>query len=440
MTYKKLGELLVDKGVITNLQLSVALAAQHTSNRRLGEILIDKGFVTEKAIASCLAEQFGYPLVDLSEVKPQPNAVSMLKADQALDLQVLPISVTESEFECVIFDPVDIVTTDEISNIVKKRLKLSLGYGESLTSRIREVYGLDDDEEVSAPIADLPTRFGGLRSRRPIGNVSLYDAIDHELDRKVTMACLPTGTKEERAWRKRVQSASRVPHPSVVSIHDWFEHDGYSWCVLERLEGETLSHVLRTRGARSLTQAAETVAKICDGIEALHTKGGYIGIVCPENVFVRINGPLLLPFATPSAEYGSPELEDGHLPTVSSDIYAVGTLLWEALHGENPHIAAAMKSGARHAWAEPQPHIGNLPSQMVEILTKSVSRQPQTRYLSVLLMANALRAFNWNVVGMANSQQSKSEGDRDQLLSVLEGGQQGLRKQGFWQRIFGKAA
>lgn len=439
MEYKKLGEVLVERGVITNLQLSVALAAQQTSNRRLGEILVEKGFTSDRIISECIGEQFGYPIADLENIRPQPNALALLRPDEAIDMLVLPVSVTEDEFECVIHDPVDVVTTDTIAKMVRRRLKLSLAFSDSLREKIRECYGLDDSIASPDMVFPLPSRFGGLRARRMIGDVTLFDAVDHELDRKVTLASMLTGTPEERAWRLRVQAAARTTHPGIVAVHDWFEFDDRSWCVFERLEGETLAHVLRTRGARSLSQATETVASIAEGIDALHGKGGYVGLVCPSNVFITLSGPVLLPIAEPPAEYGSPEMEDGHLPTISCDLYALGTLLWECLHGENPHVAAANRAGVKRRWAEPQPHIGNLPSQLVEILGKAASIIPANRYPSALLLANSLRAYNWNALGKAMAL-PKNDGDRAELLTVLDNTDTGYEKRGFWKRLFGKAA
>ena len=46
-SFKKLGELLVEGELITNLQLSIALAAQQTSSKRLGQIVVERGFATE---------------------------------------------------------------------------------------------------------------------------------------------------------------------------------------------------------------------------------------------------------------------------------------------------------------------------------------------------------------------------------------------------------
>jgi hypothetical protein len=108
------------------------------------------------------------------------------------------------------------------------------------------------------------------------------------------------------------------------------------------------------------------------------------------------------------------------------------------LHGENPHVAAASRAGVNRTWAEPQPHIGNLPSQRVEILGKAASRSPESRYPSALLLANSLRAYNWSALSKAMTM-PRHEADRAQLLTVLEGDAE-APKSGFWRKIFGKAA
>lgn len=441
MTNRKLGDLLVAEGLISNLQLSIALAAQQTSNRRLGEILVERGFATEDQIAECLAKQYGYDLADLDGLRPQANAVSLLKADLALEHAVLPLRMTGDVLECVMADPLDVIATDVVQNATKKRVSLQIAPRTRLLAKIRDLYGL---EEQLDPVVDgfpLPARYGSLRPRRKVGSVWLFDAVDHQLDRKVSLTAVAAGTDAERKQRWLIQAAARVPSPWVSAIYDWFEYEGNCWAVFERLEGESLAHVLRTRGARTLTQAAELVAQIADGVDHLHQHGGHCGLVCPENILVRPQGVLLTPFVEPAPEYRSPEVEMGSAGSPASDIFALGTLMWECYAGENPHLAEAVRTGQRMAWADPLLMDGKTPPALVEVLTHALAKEPEDRYASAVLLANTLRAYNWAaVLASQAAKQVHQAVDRDQLLSVISPGEEEPARRGFWSWLFGRQA
>ena len=71
---KRLGDLLVEEGIITEAQVEQALAAQKSTGRKLGDALIELGFLSEQQMLSFLSQQLAIPLIDLSRAR-----VSMLK-------------------------------------------------------------------------------------------------------------------------------------------------------------------------------------------------------------------------------------------------------------------------------------------------------------------------------------------------------------------------
>lgn len=75
---KRLGDLLVDEKVISQVQLDNALEAQHSSGRKLGETLIRLGFLTEQKMLSFLSQQLSLPLIDLSRAQIDGEAVQLL--------------------------------------------------------------------------------------------------------------------------------------------------------------------------------------------------------------------------------------------------------------------------------------------------------------------------------------------------------------------------
>ena len=70
---KRLGELLIEKEVITQQQLKTALYHQRTTGKKLGEILVSQNLISETKMAEVLQEQLGIPFVDLSRIKIDPK-------------------------------------------------------------------------------------------------------------------------------------------------------------------------------------------------------------------------------------------------------------------------------------------------------------------------------------------------------------------------------
>lgn len=436
MTYRRLGEMLVSSGLISNLQLSIALAAQQTSNKRLGEIVVERGFCTEDQIAQCLAEQYDYDHANLDTLQVNPGALSLLKAEFAIDQCILPVNVTDQDVELIVADPSNVSGTDQVALQTKKRLVLQIAPRTALQQKIREAYGCDNVIEVPTQESTLPPRFGSLRVVRTVGAVTLVDAFDHILDRKVTLVSSQSHTNHEQAFKARVQASGRVASAWVAPVHDWFEYEGQSWAVFGRVEGDSLAQFLKIRGPRSMTQAAELVAQVAEGVHALHQDGGYTGLITPENILVTSHGAQIVPLSEPREDYGCPEGARGAARTVASDVFALGTLLWECLRGSSPHGGPN-----RVEFQAPNPHETTLPSAMVEVISRCLDKNPDERYSSALFLANALRSYNWAVVGQTSREQTSSAGaDRDQLLSIISSAPAETPKAGFWARLFGRAA
>ena len=117
----RLGELLVQQGLITTDQLSIALAEQRHNNVPIGRLLVRLGFVTESAIRDIMARTIGQESIDLAQVVADPEALRLVTQDFARRNRVLPIA----------FDPAEqvlTVATTEIFNVVAMdQLRAMLG-------------------------------------------------------------------------------------------------------------------------------------------------------------------------------------------------------------------------------------------------------------------------------------------------------------------------
>ena len=85
----RMGDLLVNSGVITEEQLQRALEVKGP-NRRLGEVLVDEGMASEEAIAKALSDQLGYDIVDLQNVVIPEEIISLVPGNILERYKVMP--------------------------------------------------------------------------------------------------------------------------------------------------------------------------------------------------------------------------------------------------------------------------------------------------------------------------------------------------------------
>ena len=89
---KRIGDQLIDSGVISADQLSIAIIEQKRSGERLGGVLVRLGFLTESVLKEALGEHLGQDSVNLREVVPDSDAINLINKSLAVKLKVMPVS------------------------------------------------------------------------------------------------------------------------------------------------------------------------------------------------------------------------------------------------------------------------------------------------------------------------------------------------------------
>ena len=120
----RLGDLLVQQGLITAEQLAEALLSQRTTGRKLGRVFIDSGWVNEVQIAQALARQLRAPYLDLTKRSVRPEVARLLPEVQARRLRAMVLDETTTGVRVGMADPTDLSAYDEISRIVKRDIEL----------------------------------------------------------------------------------------------------------------------------------------------------------------------------------------------------------------------------------------------------------------------------------------------------------------------------
>ncbi|MGO2162067.1 MAG: GspE/PulE family protein [Vibrio toranzoniae] len=111
---KRLGDLLVEEGIINEAQVEQALVAQKSTGRKLGDTLIELGFLSEQQMLSFLSQQLAIPLIDLSRANIDVEAVQLLPEVHARRLRALVIGRQGDTLRIAMSDPADLFAQESL--------------------------------------------------------------------------------------------------------------------------------------------------------------------------------------------------------------------------------------------------------------------------------------------------------------------------------------
>lgn len=212
----------------------------------------------------------------------------------------------------------------------------------------------------------------------------------------------------KRMFENEVAITVKLSHRNVVSAFDGFPTGDGAFLALEYCGGGTLDQHLLERGRLPLKRSFELIVQVADGLTHAHTRQVLHRDVKPANVFLTDQGEAKLgDFGTGvfmgedsearvgTAFYMAPEVFEGRSAGVLSDIYSLGILSYEAIAGERPFVGTSYDAlMVAHHTEVPRdirrlrPDISN---QMVRIVSKAMSRDPQKRFASAGEFAQAVR-------------------------------------------------
>lgn len=204
------------------------------------------------------------------------------------------------------------------------------------------------------------------------GMARVHHATDRLLNRDVAVKVLDSGA-EDPSFPARFQAEARtlasLSHPHLVTLLDAGLDQGRRYIVLELVEGGTLRDLIR-QGAVDSETVAEIGRGIADALAHAHAAGIVHRDVKPANVLLGANGPKLADFGIArllhentshtatglmlgTAAYLSPEQVRGEGATTSSDVYALGLVLLEALTGERLYDGTPVEAAVARLSKEP---------------------------------------------------------------------------------------
>lgn len=248
-----------------------------------------------------------------------------------------------------------------------------------------------------------------LQEKLGVGGMSeVWKAYDHSLRRQVAIKILSPELVSQDEFEARFaqegELMARIQSPYAVSVFDRGRADGRPYIAMEYVDGDTLEDWIRERRPGTL--------KLLDGvIQAVETahRGGIIHRdLKPNNILVGSDGrPQVIDFGVAEAEgdswdrpgaiigtahYIAPEQVEGHLATESSDIYALGVILYQILSGNTPFTGAAQEIMAQKTISDPPrpPASKRIPRDEEAVAMWALQKDPGKRPASAEEMRQAL--------------------------------------------------
>jgi type IV pilus assembly protein PilB len=120
---KQIGEILLEEGLLTPVQLEEAKREHERSGRSLGRVLIDSGFVEEGVLVAALATQIGLPFVDLTDYPIDPSAAGLIGENLCKRYGALPIGYEDGKLVVAMSDPANVFAADDIRTITGMEVK-----------------------------------------------------------------------------------------------------------------------------------------------------------------------------------------------------------------------------------------------------------------------------------------------------------------------------
>ena len=267
----------------------------------------------------------------------------------------------------------------------------------------------------------------------------VYRARDSRLDRDVAVKILPqsVAADPERLARfdREAKAVAALSHPNILALHDAGTEDGTTYAVTELLEGETLRDRLN-HGALPVRKAVDVAIQIARGLTAAHAKGLVHRDLKPENVFLVADGQVkILDFglaktaepgdsaatATQMAMtdpgtvlgtvgYMAPEQVRGHALDARTDLFALGTVLYEMVAGQRAFrrdtAAETMTAILREDVPDlPAPQAAQAPA-LDRIIRHCLEKNPVERFQSARDVAFALEALSGTSASTTSPQSS----------------------------------
>ena len=246
------------------------------------------------------------------------------------------------------------------------------------------------------------------------GMAFVYKAKDKQLQRNVAIKTLkPNYVNQEKfvdRFRREAQTAANLNHPNIVQIFDWGMEDE-PYFVMEYIEGNTLTSIITGNKTVGLNDILYIGSQVANGLKEAHKHGLVHRDIKPGNIMITPDGKVkVTDFGIVSlqneesditktgavlgtASYISPEQAQGKPVSFESDLYSLGTVLYELIAGNPPFTGdSPIATATKHLTDKPEKlsnYRKDIPKALENAILKLLEKRPSDRFKS----AEDLRAL-----------------------------------------------
>ncbi len=143
---KRLGQILVESGLLSEEQLKQALEHAKKHNIRLGEALIQLNYVSEEDILKAISHQLGIPYIEVGNMIFDPEVVTLLPENFSKKNKVIPLFLVEDTLTVAVADPLNIYLIDDISSMTGKKVNIVVSSAKDIEQALENFYAKGDLE------------------------------------------------------------------------------------------------------------------------------------------------------------------------------------------------------------------------------------------------------------------------------------------------------
>jgi serine/threonine-protein kinase len=281
------------------------------------------------------------------------------------------------------------------------------------------------------------------------GMATVYLAEDLKHDRKVALKVLKPELAAVLGGERFVQeikTTAALQHPHILPLFDSGEADGFLYYVMPYVQGETLREKLDRETQLGVDEAVQVATGVADALDYAHRQGVIHRDIKPENILLHDGRPMVADFGIALAvsaaaggrmtetglslgtpHYMSPEQATAEKDlTARSDVYSLGSVLYEMLTGNPPHVGASAQQIIMKIVTEEAAPVTtvrkSVPPNVAAAVAKAIERLPADRFHSARSFAEALADPTFATGGAAALPRSAGAGLATYRSNVLPWG------------------
>lgn len=157
---RRLGDILIGDGSITEEQLYKALALQRETGNKLGTVLVEQGWISEGRLFEALEQHFGIPFVDINAIFIDPKVPKLITESLAKRHIIIPIALENNRLKVAMSDPLDMIAKDDVRLITGYELDVVIALQQDILKAISKYY--DSSEKAERAVEEFHSQFADL--------------------------------------------------------------------------------------------------------------------------------------------------------------------------------------------------------------------------------------------------------------------------------------